>query len=508
MQITELTTLHIGQDALEMDVTGLGDREVLKALQEAHPAGVLFVSHEQQVHIDPKQVLALAADDGFAIELTGMGHLAAELVRFACDPEKAELLGTAGVHNVMTRFIGLARDRAYSKGPNQLHAVRFGVSSKVVGADLVEPGTLEVHPDGNVAKALATQCQVIPADDNEDRYADLENRFFLVVRHPYIKAGVYQLRFNRWLTKNLVQFNRLDFRKDTKGDYDGDTGNLFEIRSVALALQLRKEIQEAVVDNDSTLAIRGVAAHDPEAEMWGENIYADGKTTAKKLDQSFTKTTSEWINSHKAMGEMANKYTPFAYRISDICSAMASVGIPGAALAGLMGAVIEEDFYLGLSGGPEGLDDAMEAWFRKRMTRETIATVMGGLRKAVDPSALTTEVKAALIQGAKINQLRADLNDPAVALVHFAFRVGKGWSSRNVKPEDDIVGLLASLNEMAQDGRIDAYRETFAGKMALLAAKHLGSAVRNPELSEDTWIDEDYAAAYADADEDVLDLAE
>lgn len=462
---------YIGTDALWLETEGLTDFELLKAAAGRMPKGVnLHGSNAGPVWVHPMLLMKLAQPDGFGLELQGLAHSAAELLRLAADPEKAEELGGKGVDRLINLFMAQARGQAQAKRPNQLHAYRWGGSAKVVAADRVEPGTVEIHPHGNVAARLS-QLLHCPIDE-------LENKWLLVERHPFVFSCVVQIRINPDLTKNLILANRLDWRRALQADCDGDTGAVFPIKDELMAIAIREELEQVVPESDITALILDRPCH-TDAEWWGEVLE---KSTTDKLEQSFTKSTKEWIASHITMGDYANKYTPFAYRISDIGAAMAAVGMPGGRLTALIGATIEETFYLGLGGGPKGLDAAMETWFRKRMTRANQAIVFDGLRTVLNSELMSDrEVLTAIARASAINRGRFDENCPEELLVHAAFQVGKGRISLG----DGT--LVRTLADMASDPGINPQlRESFIVRILFHAGRKLSQVVGygKPEVEE------------------------
>lgn len=475
----------IGRDMLPVETTGLTDVEVLKVVEGMYPHGFnVMGGNIGPVWLDAGRLMGLAQPDGFGLELMGLANTAADILRLCSNPEKAEMIGGAGVERLMVKFCKQAESRALAQRVNQLHAYRFGVSAKIVAADRVHPHTIEVHPTGNVNKALARMLKCKPSETVE--------RWVLGLRHPFIYGIVVQIQHNTKLTKNLVLMNRLDGRRTTKCDYDGDTMGWFPIADEEQALDLWEELDQAVAGTDPTLAIRGMSASSPEAEMWGEVV---SKTTEQKLTQSFTKSMDAWVTAHADMGRCANVYTPYAYRISEMGSLMASVGIEGARTVGLMGAVIEEDYYLGLTGGPQGLSEALEAWMSKRMSKANQQEMFTGIAKAVDRNILTLDVKNAMVRAALINKGSFDEHLAQEAIPAFAWMIGKGFTT--VRPgkislEDRLTALLAIAKdpELSED-----IRDNFITKMALHAARKLAQVVgptpefvmSEQETDEDSW---------------------
>lgn len=477
----------VAHDRLPVTCDDLTDVEVLQAIAKQFPNGVnLQGSNVGPVWIHAERLLGMAHLDGFGLEMQGIVQVACEVIRLAADPVKAQELGGEGVDRLLKSFIGHARNRAISKRVNQLHAFRFGVSSKVAGADRVEPRTVEVHPEGRVAARL---CQAFKC-----KVEDLEWKSVLILRHPFILGYVCQIVFNEQLTPNLALVNRLDFRKATHGDFDGDTANYFPIADDKLARRMDDEIRTVVPHNDGALAIRGIASHDKAMEMWGENPFEDGKTTEQKLTQSFTKSVDDWLTSHIKMGDMANKFTPFAYRISDVCSLMAAVGIEGARESGLMGAIIEEDFYLGLSGGPEGLDEAMETWFKTRkMSTQVRRIILNGVRTVTAPGFVTGQTAIALLEGARINQGLIDAGKVTDVITMIGWMIGKGRVSTSRQSEK----LFEDLIKLGDDPTLDPkFGSNFLALMCFNAAYKLGEVVGKGKAvpgSDDEEADDPFA---------------
>ncbi len=470
--------IRIGEDALEFESAGLDDLELLKAFGKTFKHGVNVGTVDDSagpVWIHGKALLGLASPDGFGLELTGLSGAACQLIRLACDPERAEALGVPAITRLIKIFESHATNLARAKRPNQIHGVRFGIGAKVVPSDLLEPGNVEIHPDGNVARALARAVGVEPYE--------LEGWHALVLRHPVIMSYVARIGFNDRLTYNLILANRAEFRRVNLGDFDGDGANLFPIRDEAMAIQLAKELEEIVPGMDLLLAIRGIAAEDPEAEKWGE---ITSKTTDEKLAMRFEKTVDTWLDTHAEMGACFNTYTPYAYRISDVCSAMATTGHAGARIAGLIGAVVEEEFYLSGSGGPDGLDQALAAWFGRKMNAAGQQVLFGGLRNAVDPAILDQDTRDALARGSMINRGRFDPRDPMDAVAYAAWTIGKGLTSSM-----DNLPLLEALDEIAMEPETAELRDNFVAKLAFRVARRLvgviGTKPERQDPDDDPW---------------------
>lgn len=478
----------LGRDAITADFTGLTDMEILGEAQTVAPHGINLMSTNQgPVWVHPERLVALAQTDGFGLELIGIARTAAELLKLAADPERAQKLGGRFVDRMMLRFARQAEALSKSKRINQPHAVRWGAGAKVAGCDKTAPYTLEVHPTGNACQALADAMGCDPSD--------LENRWFLILRAPFILGYAVQVVFNSQLSSNLVLVNRLEFRKVTKGDFDGDNASFFPIKDDTVASDLALEIAEAVPDTDSTLAIRGMSAESEEAEMWGEIV---SKTTGQKLSQSFTKTVDEWLALHSKMGDYANVRTPYAYRISEVGAMMAALGSPGAQMVSLMGAVIEEDYYLGLSGGPDGLDHALELWMNGKFGRDDQKDLFYGLRKAVVADLLTEDNRRCLLKAGKINQEKIDLWTPEDALTHMGWLMGKGLLTANgPKSSVSVTEKYDAIIQMAAHPEFPAeLRDNVMVKIIIIAARRLTQVVgRKPAGADD--IPDEYSAEEA-----------
>lgn len=475
---TTVTALSIGHETLDLACFGLSDEDTLKEAAKVYPSGLnLMGSNAGPVWVHPRMLLSLAQPDGFGLELQGMAHCAAELLRLAADPDKAEELGGQGVDRLIKMFMAQAKGQANAKRPNQLHAHRWGGSAKVVAADIVEPGTIEIHPTGHVAVRLAKLFKI--------KVEDLGGQYLLVERHPFVFSYVVGIVYNEQLTSNLILANRLDWRRALQADCDGDTGAVFPIKSARVAKAISFELGQVVPDSDVTALILNRPCHE-DSEWWGEVLEKDTDT---KLAQSFTKTSKEWIDTHIRMGEFANKFTPFSYRLSDIGAAMAAVGIPGAQMAALIGATVEETYYLGLAGGPKELDVAMETWFKKKMNRANQVLVFGGLAKVINHDVITDrDVRTAIARASAINRGNFDAFDPQELLVHAAFLVGKG---RITEGDGAVVQQLAA---MAGDPSVPEFiRESFLAKMLFHAGRKLSQVVGmgKPVEDEDNWLGEE-----------------
>jgi hypothetical protein len=460
-----ITVIRLGHGSIPLDLEGLSDTEVLEVAAKAYPQGFNVIGNGNQgvTWIHPDYISEMAAGDG--VELTGLARAGSELVRLAADPERTEALGAKMVNLLLARFRAAAAERATAQKPQQLHSVRFGATAKVVVADRVEWGVLEIHPDGSLARQLCKSFG-IKWDDRDN----LEDLHVVAVRHPFILAGVQTIVFNTNLTRSLGLVNRLWLRTLNLGDSDGDALAWMPIADGDLARELREQLDDAVPDGDATLLARGICTVDAECERWGENIFTDGKTAKKKLTQAFAKTPDEWLLTHARMGELANKFTPFAYRISDICALMAAVGVPGSREASLFGAVVEEDFYLGLSGGPKVLDNALEAWMRAKSMPKTVKQViLAGLREVAAPGLITGDVAIALLEGARLNQGLIDNGDPCELVVRVGWLIGKGRIAG-----DEGSDLLRDLQGLCADPNVPTgLRDNAVGQLAFYAARKL-----------------------------------
>lgn len=473
--------LVLGRDRLGLDLAGLRDDETLKLVAKVYPLGLnLLGNNEGPAWINPKAILGLASPDGFGIEFTGFAHVACELLRLANDPIKADELGHEGCDRMLAMLITQAHTMATGKAANQLHAVRFGVGAKIALADRVAKGIIEVHPDGAVAKALARAVELTPgADPNEHPLEGLLTIPFVNVRHPFLMNDVFYIAWNTNLSRNVMLGNREQIRRITKGDQDGDALNLFGVLNEDLGPALALEMRDAFPEMDPTLTVRGLAADQKEAEMWGENIYEDGKTTEKKLNQEFTHSVDEWLNSHIRMGECTNTYTPFSYRISDICSLLAALGIEGGREAALIGAVLEEDFYLSGAGGPECIEEALEAWMRNQLgqasQREDFFASLVADGDGVMSDLFTEDVKQTLLDGATINKQEHDPLDPVGALTHFGWLVGKGRVTTDPQAIAKL-GVLVNMSQSLEPEIVDA-RGRFLVQLAFHAARKLSQVL-------------------------------
>lgn len=258
-------------------------------------------------------------------------------------------------------------------------------------------------------------------------------------------------------------------------DFDGDSINLFPLKMDSEAIaQLRAEIETAVELFDPNLLVLGVASHETEAGSWGENIFEDGKTTEAKLGMTHTKSIGEWLSSHIKMGECANTFTPFAYRILDICALMAGVGAQGGREAALIGGVLEESFYLSLSGGPDVMDKALEGWMRNKLETEAQQDAFfAGLTaegEGVHFELLQrSDVRQVLLDGAKLNKEEFDIFDPAAAVAYLGWLAGKG----TVTAAENITDKLKALVCIAHQPAGWELSKTFLGQLAFHAADKL-----------------------------------
>lgn len=485
--MTTIQKIQLGNDHIELDTIGLTDLELLKAAAEQFPHGMMVRgSNAGSVWVNPKLILNLASPDGFGIELVGFAHTGCELLRLAADPAKAELLGQQGCDRLIKMFTAAAKKMAAGSSANKIHAVRFGVGCKVVCSDRVEPGILELHPEGNVARRLMDAFKLHAADDRDSCDA-LERRRVLLLRHPFLFGGVLLIHFNDQLTKNTILVNREEYRRLVAGDADGDGICMLPLPE-NLADDLKREMTEAVPEMDPNLLVFGIASHDTEAGAWGENIFLDEKTTEKKLGQTFTKSIFEWIDSHKQMGHCANTLTPFAYRISDVCALMAGVGAKGAREAALIGGVVEETFYLSLAGGPDDLTQSLNLWMRNKLQSDVQQDVFfAGLvseGKGVHHSLLAREdVKSVLLDGAAINREAHDPYDPHACVTHFGWLCGKGRTTT----DPNALQKLRILRDLAGQPEGWELSKTFIGQMVFHAADKLTAilAITHEETEDD-----------------------
>lgn len=486
MLITETQTIVLGDEVLDVALEeGATDREVLEAAAAAFPEGFRVVGpNHGPVWVHPQMILNLGQEDSFGLEFIGLGNTAAELVRLAADPLRADALGGAGCDRMIAILCSQAAAQASAKRPNQLHAHRWGASAKVVLADNVAPGTIEVHPEGNVAKKLAALFGCKPGAAGG--WADLEDKDCIALRHPFIVPYRVRVVYNWSLTPNLCMANRLDCRKANQGDADGDQIFLFPVRNADLADALDEEIQALIPDVDITGWGFNKPCHEDDSS-WGEIVT---KSTEDKLAQSFTKSIGDWVRSHIKLGDYANRLTPFSYRISNIGACMAAAGIAGGQEMALIGALIEESFYIGLTGGPEGLDAAMDIWFNKKMSSANQTAMFRGLEEVLAPDIIyNRDVRTALARGSSINRGNFDMFDPAEAMVHFMYHVGKGSVTTRMDPL-----LFRSLAEKLTEP------EGFAQQMVAHAAQAflpvVGQGKDLPVIKAAQAVDDEYDNYY------------
>lgn len=510
-------SVYVGVDTLTLDgdVSAMTDVDVLKALKTDYPLGVLVRCGDAgPVWIHAGVLLGSAHLDGFGIETMGLVSTACNLIRLCADVDKAVEFGEPAIKRLIMSFVGQARKRCESKKTNQVHAVRFGVASKVVLADRVEPGIVEIDPAGAVAKRLLAAAVKAKALDEDATTDDLEDIYVLVERHPFALPYVARIKLNPDLTPSLTLANRIEFRAVNRGDADGDTLNMFIIPDTEMAISIKLELRATVAHTgmiaDSALHVRGVSILE-DADTWAENPFSDLKTVEKKMTQSFTMTVDEWLAKHEKMGEYANKYTPFAYRISDIGAAMASLGVDGAREVALLGAVIEEDFYLGLTGGPKTLDIAMETWFKKTMNpKTTIPTVLKGIRDVVRPDLLTTSVKWALFDAAGINQGAFDVHDVKGVFTHMNWLVGKGLTTLGKPRGAAIMDVLGGINAICETDAVKQLGDRFTIKMGVYIAEMLMPILaekREVTTGDDDWSTGEQTARRDSQDDDMENYA-
>lgn len=487
--------VQITKNELGVNVDGMDDLSVLKAVRKAHPDGVMITVEDYTAWIHPGVLLGSANADALTDDAVGLTSTACDLLRLAADANRAIEFGEPAAKRLLKAFIGGAATRAASKKVNQLHSVRIGVASKVALGDNVKPGEVHVARNGNVKKRLLQAFKdagIVPQDCET-----VDNLMVIVYRHPVQLPYIATLREVDTLTKNLGMANRMEFRAVNRGDADGDTFNLFPIptgQGVRLQRQLNEALATCCGVIDAALHVRGVAI-DQDADTWAENPFADGKTVAKKMSQTFVMSCDEWLAKHEKMAEYANKYTPFSYRLSDIGAALAGLGYEEARTAGLIGAVIEEDFYLGLTGGPSELDTAMECWFTQRDSKAMRQKVFLGLGKVVRADLLTTPVRIAILEAARINQCAIDVFSPRDVLAHFAFLVGKGMTTTGKKDGPAIVDVFQSLSQFATGD--DDVRESkrFLVRMAAYAAEKLKPILDEKRELFDFGDDDDFGAS-------------
>lgn len=411
---TTAPSFVLGEYPLPVETAGLGDREVLEAVRAAYPNGVVVQTIDgEAVWLHAGHVLAASTDDGFGIDFIGLAATAAELVRVAADVERAELLGSKGQLRLVRQLRGQCAERAQGKGVAQLHAVRWGAGAKVAASDAVPPMTIRIAPGGAVDRQLARMAGVEPGA--------LHGRRALVGRMPFVVTSVWTIEYDARVSPALILANRADLRGTGKGDSDGDTIAVF-VSDDELLTDLDAEIRAALPGYDSTLAVRGIAAHSPEAEMWGENSFT-GKSVHDKLALRFTKSQDGWLDSHARMGEFAHIYTGFSYRMCDLGGLLAGLLVPGGAELAVAGSVLEEDYCLSLNvdGATPTLLKALEQWFRGKL-RST-----AGFAEAFRPELLgNADFDAALKLTSFINAADVDELDGDNVLVKIGFEIGKG----------------------------------------------------------------------------------
>lgn len=479
--------IHIGVQELSVNLEGLDDMSVLEEVNAAAPEGVMLRVEDTLAWIHAKHLKSAGKADDLTGDAVGLVQNACNLLRLAANLELAQEFGAPAAKKLMIAFVAGCRERGVSKKTNQLHAVKLGVASKVALADNIEPGVVQVRRGGNVTKKLKAAFVAMGIIEEED---SLDGQYVLVERHPFQLGYVAQIEEVDNLTKNLTLAYRMEFRAVNRGDADGDTLNMFPMPK-GWAKQLKEELEKTVAMTgsvlDAALHIRGVGI-DEDAETWAENPFAENKTVAKKLNQTFTMSLDEWLGKHKRMTEYATKYTPFAYRISDVAASMAALGNEPARTVALMGAVIEEDYYLGLTGGPKELDAGLEVWFNRKDSKQNRAKIFTGLASVVRPDLLTTPVKIAVLEAARVNQCVIDINDPMDALAHFGFLVGKGKTTTGAHKDVSAVSLVRAIRDFSEEEDIRG-SERFLVKMAVAAAKTLAPVMVQEEAQEEDWED-------------------
>jgi len=411
-------TVVLGEWALGIETAGLTDRQVLEALAATYPDGVgICAGTDDYVWLHAKHVLAASAGHEDDLELVGLAGTAAELTRVACDAERADMLGDAGHIRLVRQFRSGCGTRANGKRANQLHAVRWGAAGKVAAADNVPPMTIRVKPHGAMDKAFAAAAGCEPGE--------LDGRRVLVGRMPFVVTAVFTVEYDNNVSSSLVLANRADWRCFGKGDSDGDTGAFFFAEDDLLT-DLDAEIRKLLPHYDATLAVRGIAAHAPQAEMWGENSFT-GKSVHDKLAMTFTKTQYEWLDGHARMGEFAHIYTGFSYRMCDLGGLLAGMLVPGGAELAVAGSVLEEDFFLSLNtdGASDALCKTLERWFNGDLQDPA------GFEEAFRPELLdNVDFTSALFEASDINATKVEDATGERAVVKVAFEMGKGRTAR------------------------------------------------------------------------------
>ena len=487
----------LGEMALDIqNLSGLTDESVIKVVAKAYGRGVNVGGvNSGAVWINPLELMSLGHADGFGLEMIGMAHTAADLLRAAADVEYADKLGHKGCDRLIRMYVAEAKTRADSKRVNQIHAFRWGSGAKVAVGNNVEPGTIRIKPGGQYDRQAAQMFGMKPGT--------LDRLHTLVLRHPFVMGYVAQIVYDVNVTDNLIIANVLDWRKATKGDSDGDTAAVFPIPDVLMAIQLAIELTGIAANYDATLAIRGIAAHDPAAEMWGEG----NKALATKMAMSFTETFTKGLQRHEKMGNFANLWTPYAYRISDVCGLMAALGYPGAREASLAGAVIEEDYFLGLNidGTPPELTIALDAWFNSTIDKKSATVILTGLRKAINPAVVNNEdFRVALFDGARINRRLFDRSSPIGSITHFGWLVGKGRTTTTADARESIDALSRIFGDELRDELSSDIRKSLLGRIAFYAQGKLKQFVREPRITDegpgfDPWADLDEEVDYTGA---------
>lgn len=453
----EPTYIVLGRDTLGFDLSAnKTPRATFRALHKEHPQGVILTgfSNGRSLPIRGDALSSLIATDNATNLLTGIVANAIQLLEFANNPTMTKEMGTKTLDRLESSFRALAMNLLQGKGTGQVHAIRWGVTSKLAASDNVPDHTMEINPSGPIARSLANEfrCTV----------DELQGRYVKIFRHPFLVSAVFQIVFNADVRPHHAQLPRMQARKVLRSDCDGDVIAMFPVFTSYLVEQMTNEDYKNIPNLDPGLLVRGKDHMHEDIGTSGENIYADNaKSTHDKVTQAFTKTNEEWVDQHNTMADLTNRLTPFAYRLADVSACLAATADPKEQQAfrnaATTGSLLEEDFYLSGSGAHPECNRALELWWSSNDMGDTStrADIKNGLATECNEHLLTKENLLAIYSANRLNKGRFYFLNPMAprelaerdALAHAIWCIGKG-RLLDIHPE-----AVATISNAIREGR-------------------------------------------------------
>jgi hypothetical protein len=464
-------SIILGQDTLEIDITK-GDVELMEEFKEVYPNGVMVFAKTNFVWLKAEYILQVSAEDALGNSLVGFGEVAARLVRLAAQPQVAQLINVDGL---ITRFKIGAKRLAASKSLNKVFAVRFGVSSKVVSSRATSQSAVEIHPHGRIAKMLKKSFQA----------SKIEGKKVYMLRHPMVVGAVMEIKFNKDVSKHLMQVNEMFWRRVTAGDFDGDTINIFPIKNEKWAEAIDAHLSEVVPNHDMNLALLGVSSESEAMEMFGEKLDTS-KTVDDLMNKAKTMPLADFIKTVEGGARAATWHTGTSYRILEQGAVRYALGLGGVRCL-FLGAYLYE--HRGLAGKPVSkvCEEALNLWVRGPRDLQTMQDMwhsFGAMLHEV-PGFINqgdSELPKDLLIGSEMNRLMREggVRQNSVLL-------GKGWCEyndlypiqalawklgrRQLAGAPELAAQVLSMGDIAE---AYGFNKSFLFKTLKLVSKYIG----------------------------------